>query len=126
VQLLDRQEVVEAYEITANNWRTKLRQADAARRERDLKRVHVIADALGVTGSEVRVELERQGLDPNTDVSVLDYRHEVRSTVGDLSKVRRRDALERLYALLVQHQTDDELVRYFVERLRARDLLPSG
>jgi hypothetical protein len=46
--------------------------------------------------------------------------------VGDLSKVRRRDALERLYALLVQHQTDDELVRYFVERLRARDLLPSG
>jgi hypothetical protein len=123
VQVVDRQEPVEAYEVSANDWRTKLAQADEARRSRDLRRAHVVADAANLRGSDLRAEMTRQGIDPNADLSVLDFRHEAHSLLAQLSKIRRRDALERLYVYLAQYQSDDGLVQRYVELLGSHRLV---
>lgn len=93
-------QVLEAYEVTANDWRTKVVQAVEALQRYDLARVHIVGAALDVGAADIASALPA----PTPDVSVLDIRHEVRSLTHRLLKPARRDALERLYDHLVHRQ----------------------
>lgn len=118
VQHLAGGQVLEAYEVTANAWQSKVAQAVEALRVHDLARVHIVARAEHVTGSEVRESLPSPGL----DVSVLDGRAEARSLVHRLLKPARRVALERFYDHLAYRQPRDELVTRYVSLLRQHGL----
>ncbi len=111
-------QVLEAYEVTANPWQSKVTQAVEVLRAHDLKRVHIVGQAEQVTGLEAREALPVVGL----DVSVLDVRAEVRSLVHRLLKPGRRAALERFYDHLAHRQPRDELVSAYVSALKRHGL----
>lgn len=121
VQEKYRGQVTEAYEVTAAAWDTKVDQAEATLRRHDLPRVHILAkDAARATGDEVAAAIPA-GL----DLTVRDVREESRSVLARLSKPYRRDALARLYDLLVDKQPDDSLVQGYVAAVTARGLIES-
>lgn len=119
VQHLAGGQVLEAYEVTANDWRTKILQAVEALRRYDLARVHIVAAARNVGADDIASALPDQAL----DVSVLDVRHEVRSLAHRLLKPGRRVAIERLYDHLVYRQPREDLVVLLVESLTQRGLV---
>jgi len=112
-------QVLEAYEVTANDWRTKVKQAIEAMQRYDLARVHVVGAAANVDADDIAKALPQAGL----DVSVLDIRHEVRSLTHRLLKPARRVAVERLYDHLVHRQPREDLVVRLVDELKQRGLL---
>jgi hypothetical protein len=110
--------VAEAYEVTANDYSTKVDQAKNTLRQHDLPRVHIVArGAANATGDEIA-----KALPAGLDLTVLDVREEVRSMLARLGKPHRRCALERLYTLLVDKQANDQLVQDFVSALATRGL----
>jgi hypothetical protein len=118
VQEKHRGQVTEAYEVSANDYTTKVNQAEDTLRRHDLRRVHIVArDAAKATGDEIA-----DALPGGLDLTVLDVREEVRSMLARLGKPQRRYALERLYTLLVDKQPNDQLVQDFVSALAARSL----
>jgi hypothetical protein len=118
VQEKHRGQVTEAYEVTANDYRTKVDQAKNTLRRYDLPRAHIVArDAAKATGEEIA-----DALPADLDLTVLDVREEVRSMLARLGKPHRRFALERLYTLLVDKQANDRLVQDFVSALVAHGL----
>lgn len=122
VQVDDEGGVVEAYEISANPWRTKLPQALHVMDSKQLQRVHIIASATDCTPKALQSELEslqRKG----ADVSVLDVRYEVRSLVCRLRRDGRDEALRKLYEHLRDRQPNDDLVRGYVAKLAAFSLV---
>jgi hypothetical protein len=118
VQEKHRGQVTEAYEITANDYTTKVDQAKNTLRQHDLPRAHIVArGAAKATGDEIV-----NALPMGIDLTVLDVREEARSMLARLGKPHRRHALERLYTLLVDKQANDQLVQDFVAALTARGL----
>ncbi len=120
VQVLDGGKVVEAYEVTANIWSTKIAQAVAVLRHYDLARAHIVAPGPAPSGDEIKPAVEATalpaGLVASTiDLSVLDVRAECRSLVHRLNRPGRRTALNKLWEHLALRQPNDELVvRYVV------------
>jgi hypothetical protein len=118
VQEKHRGQVTEAYEVSANDYTTKIDQAQNTLRQHDLRRVHIISkNAAKATGNEIA-----NTVPASLDLTVLDVREEARSMLARLGKPQRRHALERLYTLLVDKQPDDQLVQDFVSALEARGL----
>jgi len=118
VQEKHRGQVTEAYEVTANDYATKVNQAGNTLRQHDLRRVHIVArGAAKATGNEIA-----NALPATFDLTILDVREETRSMLARLGKPQRRHALERLYTLLVDKQPNDQLVQDFVSSLEARGL----
>ncbi len=118
IQEKHRGQVTEAYEITANDYTTKIHQAKDTLRRHDLRRAHIVAkNAARATGDEIA-----NALPADLDLAVLDVREEVRSMLARLGKPHRRYALQRLYTLLVDKQANDQLVQDFVSALAARGL----
>jgi hypothetical protein len=118
VQEKHRGQVTEAYEVTANDYTTKIDQAKNTLSQNDLRRAHIVArDAAKATGDEIA-----DALPASLDLTVLDVREEVRSILARLGKPHRRHALERLYTLLVDKQANDQLVQDFVIALSGRGL----
>lgn len=115
--------VEEAFEVTGNQWQTKLKQAATIRDKRDLERVHIVARASAVSGQEIVEELVSVGLDKDLDLSVLDIRHEIRSLTARLKRQSREAALETLYNYLKQRQPDDTLVIEYVQALHEYGLV---
>lgn len=118
VQHRHRGQVQSAYELTANDWRTKVGQALNTMATHDLHRVAI----LGRKVTRASGDAMAADLPDDDDVTVLDVREEVRSLVGRLDQRYRREALKRLYAHLVEKQSNDALVRGFVDALAARGL----
>lgn len=118
VQHLAGGQVIEAYEVTANDWRTKVTQAVETLWRYDLARVHIVGAARDVSADDISTALPTE----NLDVSVLDIRHEVRSLTHRLLKPARRNAIERLYEHLVHRQPRDDLVVSLVDALKRRGL----
>ncbi|WP_326829055.1 hypothetical protein OIE13_30535 [Streptosporangium sp. NBC_01810] len=123
IQVWRRGVLEEAFEVTANNWRTKIKQAAEARQDRDLHRVHIIASVNSISEGEIEKALSESSLSKNVDLSVLDVRHESRSLVARLSRPGRRTALETLYEYLKVKQPDDALVISYVEALESAGLV---
>lgn len=113
----------EAFEVSANQWRTKIVQAARTRDREDLPRIHVIAHAGTPAGTDIVHALTDEGLDADEDVSVLDIKHEVRSVLARLSRPSRKMALRALYTYLKNRQPDDSLVIEYVDALHGVKLV---
>lgn len=119
VQHLAGGQVLEAYEVTANDWGTKVAQAVELLNRFDLARVHIVGAALDVAAEDIASALPS----PALDVSVLDIRHEIRSLTHRLLKPARRNAIERLYDHLVHRQPREDLIALLVAAVTQRELV---
>jgi hypothetical protein len=118
VQERHRGQVKEAYEVTAETFEAKVPQAIRTLDQHDLLRVHILAKgAVSASADEIA------GVIPSdADISVLDVREEIRSLIARLDKPHRREALGRLYRLLIDKQPNDELVSCYVDGLEEMGL----
>jgi hypothetical protein len=122
VQIFEGGKLVEAYEVTANPWDSKVAQAAAVLRHYDLPRVHIVAPGPAPTAGEIKAAVAAAplsaGLVPGAiDLSVLDVDSESRSLVHRLSRPARRVALNKLWEHLALRQPNDKLVASFVALL---------
>lgn len=117
VQIFDGGVVAEAYEVTANEWHTKVAHAVEVLRLHDLRRVHIIGRAESVTNEELRTATPL-----GADISVLDIRREIHSLTHRLQRTGRRAAIVKLYEHLVQRQPRDDLVVGYVQLLEGKGL----
>lgn len=127
VQVLEGGRVVEAYEVTANPWHSKVAQALAVLRDHDLPRVHIVAPGPAPTADGIRDAVARTPLAAglvvaDADLSVLDIRHECRSLIHRLTRPGRRSALNKLWEHLASRQPNDALVAAYVSRLAEADV----
>jgi hypothetical protein len=111
VQIMRANKVEEAFEVSANNWRSKVAQAVAAARNADLSRAHIIAAA---DGDDTNMgELDGAA----ADVTVTDVRSFLRIMTAALRKPAREHALRRFYELVDRNQPNHELTNEFVRLL---------
>lgn len=119
VQVVVGNRVIDAFEVTANDWRTKVSSVPKTIRDNDLSRLHIIAARPEADRAAVAAALRQLG----EDVSVLDVQQIVEVLAAVLTRPQRADALTRLYEYLDRYQPDTDRVNLFVERLRAADLV---
>lgn len=119
VQVVVGNRVLDAFEVTANDWRTKVPGASKAIRDNDLSRLHIIATRPEGDRAAVATALQELA----EDVSVLDARQVVEVLAAVLTRPQRADALARLYEYLDRYQPDTDRVNLIVERLGAADLV---
>lgn len=118
VQVKQGGQIIEAYEITGEQVAAKVDQALRTLRHHDLARIHILAKGVRkLPGEKIRSLLPK-----DADISALDVREEIRSLVARSDKPHRRQALETLYTLLIEKQSDDELVKEYVRKLFAEGL----
>lgn len=122
VQIVTGRRVVEAFEVTANAWKTKLTDATKTIRDNDLSRLHIVAHRPDGDRAEVAARLAELG----EDVSVLDVRQVVELLVAVLTRSQRADALARLYEYLDRYQSDTDRVNLYVEQLGLGGLVEDG
>ena len=118
VQIMMGNRVVEAYEITANDWKTKLPGVEKTVRDYDLTRIHIVASVEDGLEEELLRELEGQ----TVDVSVLNIREFVVSLTSVLTRTFRAEALVRLYEYLDRYQPDVQRVNQYVRMIEYRGL----
>lgn len=119
VQVVVGNRVIDAFEVTANDWRTKISSASKTIRDNDLSRIHIIANRPDSDCSSVVATLRELA----EDVSVLDVRQVVEVLAAVLTRQQRADALTRLYEYLDRYQPSTDRVNLLVERLGAANLI---
>lgn len=111
VQIMRGNQIEQAFEVSANDWRSKVTQAVDAARNADLPRAHVIA----------AVEPGDRDLsaltDATVDVTLTEVRAFVHLMTAALRKPGREVALKRLYELVDRNQPDVELTNGYVRLL---------
>ncbi len=117
IQILRGNRVEEAFEVTANEWSTKLDSARSAVREADLPRAHIIA-AVSASFIDDAAKLEAT----NIDLSVIDVEALLRTLTAVMRKPAREAALMRLHDLLDRYQPDVDRVNAYVDLLRKHGL----
>jgi hypothetical protein len=113
IQILAGNRIVEAYEITANEWEEKLADAPKTIKDYDLARLNIVGDTSGFALSDILAKLEAQPL----DIAVLNIQDFTRTLVAALDRPNRAIALERLYEFLDRYQPDVNKVNRYVELL---------
>ena len=118
IQILSGNRVIEAFEVTANAWRTKLAGAGKTIKDHDLTRLNIIAKAdsepLGILLAELATK--------TNDVAVLDLGHYAAALIATLTRPFRAAALVRLYEYLDRYQPDVALVNSYVDALISNKL----
>ena len=122
VQIVMGNRVVEAYEITANDWETKLPGAEKTVKDHDLTRIHIVASVKETAIGELLRKLEGQAV----DVSVLNLREFALSLTSALTRAFRAGALERFYEYLDRYQPDVERVNRYVRMIESHGLKESA
>ena len=119
IQIMVGSRTIEAYEVTANDWGTKVAKAGKTIREHDLSRLQIVAkvapaehDVMLKTISKLR-----------DDVSVIEIRSYAAAITSALTRQFRAAALERLYQFLERNQAVTERVNAYVNLLRSRGLV---
>jgi hypothetical protein len=123
VQIMRAGRIEEVFEVSANNWRSKVAQAVAAAKQGDVTRAHIIAAAEG----DDQDLADLAGID--REVSVTDVRTFLRVIVSVLRAPHREYALQQFYILLDQKQPNTELTNEFVRllgRLQLADVSAAG
>jgi len=115
-------QLVDAYEVTANRWDTKIAQAAAVLVQNDLRRIHIVARGPAPSAADIRSRVGATALPvgltaDQLDLSVLDVRAECRSLLHRLHRPGRRSALEKLWEHLAVRQPNDTLVSGYVTLL---------
>jgi hypothetical protein len=118
--------LIEAYEVTAADWTTKIPKAARMILDQDLSRAHIVVPEVPPTAQEIRAQIEHAALPAGTDattldLSVLDVRHEMRSMVHRLPRLGRLAALTKLYEHLVERQSHAQYVVRYVDAVTASD-----
>ncbi len=116
VQIMRGSEILEAFEVSASDWRGKVSQAIAAARNIGTYRAHVLAYGDDLAGLDEALN------DTTADISVMDVRGFVRLQIGVLKKPNRAAALVRLYELIETNQPDVERVNAYVKLLSRHGL----
>jgi hypothetical protein len=119
VEILHRNKLQEAVEVSANHFDTKFGQAMDAMGEYGLSRIHIVAPGLESGGYE---ELA-QAIDG--DISILDPLALAATLVALLDRSGRETALDELYVLLDRHASV-ELTNAYVRRCWQRGLAEQG
>lgn len=127
VEIRQGQNLIEAYEVSANRWDDKLAQAvQLLERRQEVSRVHIVAPGRPSADEIVAGLISSKlppGVDPlRLDVSVLDLRSELASLVARAGKHTRRTALGILYDFLRLLQPNPELADNLVGLLEELDL----
>lgn len=122
VQVVVGNRVIDALEVTANDWRTKVPGASKTVRDNDLSRLHIIAARPEGDRSAIAAALQELA----EDVSVLDARQVMEVLAAVLTRPQRADALTRLYEYLDRYQPDTERVNLLVDRLGEAGLVESA
>ena len=118
VQIVSGNRVVEAFEVTANDWETKISGAEKTLRDHDLSRIHIVASIKEGVSEELFRKLQSQ----TVDVSVLELRQFAALLTSALTRNYRADALVRLYEYLDRYQPDMEKVNLYVRVIESRKL----
>lgn len=119
VQIAMGSRVIEAFEVSANNWRTKISGASKTIRDNDLSRLHIVANR-----PEAERDLAADKLSElPEDVTVLDVRQAIEVLTAILTRPQRAEALVRIYEYLDRYQPDTARVNLLVDRLREADLV---
>jgi hypothetical protein len=118
VQVMIGTTVFEAFEVTANDWSTKLNGASQKLKDHDLSRIHIVADVTEPFSNVV----DRLQAEPE-DISVLPIKPVCYLLVSVLRRQQREDALRRMHQLLERHQHDVTVVNGFVDELMTNDSL---
>ena len=113
IQVLVGNRLVEALEVTANDWREKLAGAAKTIRDNDLSRLTIVAGGVQAAGDAMFAELNALGF----DLSVLEVKSFSFSMVSALTRQGRSSAFQRLYELLDRYQPSVEIVNLFVKAL---------
>ncbi len=113
IQVLIGNRVVEALEVTANDWREKLAGAAKTIKDNDLSRLTIVAGGVHAAGDAMFGELSALGF----DLSVLEVKSFSFSMVSALTRQGRSSAFQRLYELLDRYQPNVEIVNLFVTSL---------
>ena len=116
VQIMRGGMIEEVFEVSANDWPSKLDQAVQAARRAGLARAHIVAEGGGI---EALSELLK---DTTVDVSVVGTRELLRVVCSALRPPQREDALRRLYDYIDGLQSDVALTNRYVELLRGHAL----
>jgi hypothetical protein len=120
VQIVRGNKIEEAFEVSANDWRSKVNQAVATSAKADLSRSHIVA-------SVSPDERDFTDLaDADSDISVLDVRSMLRMLSATLRKPAREYALKRLHELVDRNQPDPELTNNVVRVLGRLQLTEAG
>lgn len=119
VQIVSGSRVIDAIEVTANDWRTKLSNAIKTIRDNDLSRLHIVAKRADTDRQAVLSELK----DVVDDISILDVRQVLEVVTAVLTRPQRADALSRLYEYLDRYQSDPTKVNTYVEKLTSIGLV---
>ena len=119
VQITTGGRVLEAFEVTANRWDTKIDGASKTVRDNDLSRLHIIATRPEVDRADVLATIG-----PLTeDVTVLDVMQVIETMTAILTRPQRAEALVRLYEYLDRYQPDTDRVNQFVHLVEERGLV---
>ena len=121
VQIMMGNRIVEAYEITASDWETKLPGAEKTVRDHDLSRIHIVASIREDAVTELLGKLGSQAV----DVSVLNLWEFALSLTSALTRPFRAEALVRLYEYLDRYQPDIERVNRYVQMIESHGLKES-
>jgi hypothetical protein len=111
----------EAFEVTANNWTTKVAGIGKTIKNADLQRAHIVACVPGGALTDLSA-LKDLGI----DVAVLDVRALLHTICGILRKPGRAHALGRLYEMLERLQPDLGRVNAYVELLEKHGLVETA
>jgi len=118
VQIVVGNRVVEAIEVTANDWTEKLPSAGKTIRDNDLGRLTIVAAGVDAAGKALLDKLNTLDF----DLSVLEVKGFAFSIVSSLTRPGRANALKRLYELLDRNQPKVEIVNQFVALIKQLEL----
>jgi hypothetical protein len=122
IQIMTGTRIVEAYEVTANEWESKIGSAGQTIRENDLSRLHIVAQMGGGSKDEM---IERL-MSLRDDISVLDLAGFTSTLLAGLTRQYRVVALTRLYEFLDRYQPDPMKVNDYVRLLEKHRLTQSS
>ena len=130
--ILGQARLVEAYEVSANNWESKMDKAAGVLVEYpELERVHIVANAAGASPGAVWAATEqaarRVSRQPESlDITVSDVRGECLILLSRASQRGRRAAIQRFHEHLIHLQNDMTLPNELVEKCRELGLVEEG
>jgi hypothetical protein len=122
IQIMSGSRTIEAYEVTANEWETKIDRAGKTIRDHDLSRLHIVAK-VGPGDHDAMLKKISMLRD---DVSVIEIRSYAAAITSALTREFRAISLERLYQLLDRYQGNVERVNAYVNLLNQQGLTDKG
>lgn len=119
IQIMTGSRTIEAYEVTANDWPTKVDKAGKVIRDHDLSRLHIVAKVTAEGHDQMLATISKL----RDDVSVVEIRGFAASLASALTRQFRAVALERLDQLLDRNHGVVERVNAYVRLLHDRRLV---